>query len=75
MQVADLRRHFGDHFAVGPQHQAQDAVRAGMLRPHIDQHLVRAHVEFDGLGIACSGGSGLCIDQPGLDTVVLGRHV
>jgi len=51
MQVADVRRHFGDHLAVGPQHQPQHPVRAGMLRPHVDQHLVAAQVEFDQLGI------------------------
>ena len=51
MQVADVRRRLGDHFAVGPQHQAQHAVRAGMLRSHVDEHLVRADVEFDHLGL------------------------
>ena len=51
VQVADVRRDLGDHLAVGPQHQPQHAVRAGMLRTHVDQHLVAATVEFDQLGI------------------------
>ena len=50
VQIADVRRHLGDHFAVGPQHQPQHAVRAGMLRAHVDQHLVAAQVEFDQFG-------------------------
>ena len=40
-----------DDFAVGPQHQPQHAVRAGMLRAHVDQHLVGADVELDDAGI------------------------
>ena len=51
MQVADVGRDFVDDFAVGPQQQPQHAVRAGMLRAHVDQHLVRPHVEFDDAGI------------------------
>ena len=47
VQVADVGRHFADDLAVGPQHQPQHAVRAGMLRAHVDQHLVAAKVEFD----------------------------
>ncbi len=51
VQIADVRRDFGDDFAVGPQHQPQHAVRAGMLRAHVDQHLVGADVELDDPGI------------------------
>ena len=51
MQIADVRRDFGDDLAVGPQHQPQHAVRAGMLRPHVDEHLVGADVEFNNTGI------------------------
>ena len=51
MQIADIRRQFADHFAVGPQHQPQHAVRAGMLGAHVDQHFVAAEVEFDQIGI------------------------
>ena len=47
MQIADVRRAFRNDLAVGPQHQPQHAVRAGMLRAHVDQHLVGANVEFD----------------------------
>ena len=55
MQIADVRRHFGDDLAVGPQHQPQHAVRAGMLRAHVDEHLVRADVELDDAGIVDGG--------------------
>ena len=51
VQVADVRHDFGDDFAVGPQHQPQHAVRARMLRAHVDEHLVRADVELDDAGI------------------------
>ena len=47
VQVADVRRDLVDDFAVGPQQQPQHAVRAGMLRTHVDQHFVGADVEFD----------------------------
>ena len=47
MQIADVRRDFRNDLAVGPQHQPQHAVRAGMLRAHVDEHLVGANVEFD----------------------------
>ncbi len=50
VQIADVRRDFADDLAVGPQHQAQHAVRAGVLRPHVDEHLVGADVEFDDAG-------------------------
>ena len=51
MQIADVRHDFGDDFAIGPQHEPQHAMRARMLRPHVDEHLVRADVEFDDAGI------------------------
>ena len=51
VQVADVRRHLVHDFAVGPQQQAQHAVRAGMLRAHVDQHFVGPHVELDDAGI------------------------
>ena len=53
VQVADMRRQIADHFAVGPQHQPQHAVRARMLRAHVDQHLVAAEVEFDQVRDRC----------------------
>jgi hypothetical protein len=37
----------GDDLAVGAQHQPQHAVGAGVLRPHVDEHLVGADVELD----------------------------
>ncbi len=51
VQVADVRRGGQDHLAVGPQHQPQHAVRAGMLRAHVHQQLVAAEVELNQLGI------------------------
>ena len=42
---------FGDDLAVGPQHEPQHAVRAGVLRPHVDEHLVGADVELDDGGV------------------------
>ncbi len=47
MQIADVRRRFRNDFAIGPQHQPQHAMRAGMLRAHVDQHLVGANIELD----------------------------
>ena len=47
VQVAQVRRDLGDDLAVGAQHQPQHAVRAGVLRPHVDEHLVGADVELD----------------------------
>ena len=47
MQIADVRLDLRDDLAVGSQHQAQHAVRAGVLRPHVDEHLVSTDVEFD----------------------------
>ena len=47
MQVADVRLDFGNDFAVGAQHQPQHAVRAGVLRAHVDEHFVGADVEFN----------------------------
>jgi hypothetical protein len=43
--------YFGDDFAVGSQYKPQHAMGAGMLRTHINEHLVRADVEFDDTGI------------------------
>ena len=47
VQVAEVRRDLGDDLAVGAQHEPQHAVRAGVLRPHVDEHLVGADVELD----------------------------
>src|SRR5207249_11461313 len=58
VQVAHVRHHFGDQLAVGAQHQAQDAVRAGVLRAHVDEHLVGADVELDDGGVDGRGGGG-----------------
>jgi hypothetical protein len=38
VQVADGRRHRHDRLAIELQHQPQHAVRAGVLRPHVDGH-------------------------------------
>ena len=47
VQITEVGGHLGNDLAVGPQHQAQNAVRAGVLRTHIDQHLVGADIELD----------------------------
>ena len=39
MQVADVRRGFGDDLAVELEHEAQNAVRRRMRRPHVEDHL------------------------------------
>ena len=72
MQIADVRHDFGDDFAVGPQHQPQHAVRAGMLRPHVDEHFVRADVEFDDAGIF--NGSAHRVSLPSSNAVIFERH-
>ncbi len=51
MQIADVRHNFGNDFAIGPQHEPQHAMRARMLRAHVDEHFVRADVELDDAGI------------------------
>ena len=51
VQVAEVRRDLGDDLAVGAQHEPQHAVRAGVLRPHVDEHLVGADVELDDGGV------------------------
>ncbi len=51
MQITDVRRHLRNDLTVCPEHQPQNTMRAGVLRAHVDQHLVRADVEFDQLGI------------------------
>ena len=71
VQIADVRRDFGHHFAVGPQRQPQHAVRAGMLRAHVDEHLVRLDVELDGFGLCMRSVS---IDLPRRDPVILDGH-
>src|SRR5262249_24279036 len=51
VQIAQVRSDLGDDLAIGPQHQPQHAVSAGMLRPHVDEHLVGANVEFNDGGV------------------------
>ena len=51
VQVAQMRCDLVNDFPVRPEEQAQHAVRAGMLRPHVDEHLVGADVEFNDAGI------------------------
>src|SRR5262249_37726641 len=55
VQIAEVRRDFRDHLTVGPQHQAEHAVRAGVLRSHVDEHFVGADVKLDD-GRVLSGG-------------------
>src|SRR5207247_10433077 len=58
VQVAHVRHHLGDQLAVGAHHQAENAVGAGVLRAHVDEHPVGADVELDdgGIGGGDSGG-------------------
>ena len=51
VQIADVGLDLRDDLPVGPQHEPQNAVRGGMLRPHVDEHLVGADVELDNPGI------------------------
>ena len=39
VQIADVGNRLADHLAVGFDHEAQDAVGAGMLRSHADGHV------------------------------------
>ena len=39
VHVADVRRHVDDLLAVDDEHHAEDAVRARVLRPHVDGHI------------------------------------
>ena len=60
MEIADVGLDLGDDFAVGAEHEPEHAMRAGMLRPHVDEHLVCTDVEFDDPRIVvdelCHGG-------------------
>ena len=58
MQVADVGFAVVDDFAVGLEEQPKDTVGRGMLRPHVDEHLVGADVEFDFAGIFDEEGHG-----------------
>jgi hypothetical protein len=44
VQVADRRHHRLDEFAIELQHQTEHAVRAGVLRPHVDGHRFGANL-------------------------------
>jgi hypothetical protein len=47
VQIADMRDGFPDNLAVKPQLQPQHAVRARMLGPHVDDHLVAKRLYFN----------------------------
>ena len=47
MQVAQVGRDFRYDLAVSPEDQPQHAVRAGMLRPHVDEHFVGTDIVLD----------------------------
>lgn len=40
MEIAEMRRGFEDHFAIGAENDAQHAVSGRVLRPHVDEHLL-----------------------------------
>ena len=40
MQKTDVRRGFGDDFAIELEHESQNAVRRRMRRPHVEDHLL-----------------------------------
>ena len=46
VQIAHHRLKRGYGFAIDRQHHAEDAVRAGMMRAHIDDQLVRLEAVF-----------------------------
>jgi hypothetical protein len=46
VEVAHDGRHLAHHLAVGADHEAQHAVGGGVLRPHVEEHVLG----FDGLG-------------------------
>src|SRR5207237_867846 len=46
---------FRDDFAVGTQNEPEHAVRAGVLRTHVDEHFVGADIELDDGWILCCG--------------------
>src|SRR5215831_3865637 len=41
VEIADVAIEIDDRFTIKLQHHAQHAVRAGMLRPHVEGHLWR----------------------------------
>jgi hypothetical protein len=41
MQIADVRMGLADHFAISAHQDTQYAVRTRVLRPHVQQDLVR----------------------------------
>ena len=44
VEVADGGRHGDDGLAIELEHQPQHAVRAGVLRPHVDGHRLGSNV-------------------------------
>ena len=47
VEIPDVGLGLRYDFTVGPQHQPQHAMRARVLRPHVDEHLVGTDVELD----------------------------
>ena len=44
MQITHIRLGFRDQFAIQFEHDAQDAMRGRMRRPHVQNHLLALHV-------------------------------
>ena len=47
VEIPDVGLGLRDDFTIGSQHQPQHAMRARVLRPHVDEHLVGTDVELD----------------------------
>ena len=56
-----MRRDLRDDFAIRLEHEPEHAMGAGVLRPHIDKHLVGADVELDDGLIRKRGGGHMAV--------------
>jgi len=56
MQITHVRVSLGDDLAVEFEHDAKHAVRGGMRRPHVQDHLLALHVAQFLNRIACAYG-------------------
>ena len=47
MQISDVRNAADNGFSVELEHQAQHAVRCGMLWPNVDEHVLTVQIGLD----------------------------